>query len=319
MGNAITRGLLRLGCLFACLCLLPVAQAQDAARQPLGDAWWTGPMLANSAGTLPQGHFLLEPYVYDVHTTHGNGYGSLTYIQYGLTDRLTVGLVPTFGYNQVDHGPNSSGVGWGDGSVLAQYRLHQFQEGSWVPTMSVMLQQTLPTGRYDRLGNRPADGLGSGASSTTLQLNTQTYFWMPSGRILRMRLNIGQTWSGSASLNDVSVYGTPQGFHGRARPGDSLLVNAAWEYNMNRHWVLALDLTARHTQGTPIDGIAPQADGMVGPYHARAGSNVTWGIAPAIEYNWSGNLGLLFGVRVLTGGDRVTTSVTPAFALNYVH
>ena len=39
-------------------------------RQSLDDAWWTGPMLAPSANTLPQGHFLIEPYLYDV-TTQG--------------------------------------------------------------------------------------------------------------------------------------------------------------------------------------------------------------------------------------------------------
>jgi hypothetical protein len=39
-----------------------VASAQNpSARQSLDDAWWTGPMLAPSAATLLQGHFLIEP------------------------------------------------------------------------------------------------------------------------------------------------------------------------------------------------------------------------------------------------------------------
>ena len=39
-----------------------VASAQNPSdRQSLDDAWWTGPMLAPSAATLPQGHFLIEP------------------------------------------------------------------------------------------------------------------------------------------------------------------------------------------------------------------------------------------------------------------
>ena len=49
------------------------AEAQQEAsppssvvRQSLDDAWWTGPMLAPSAATLPRGHFLIEPYLYDV-------------------------------------------------------------------------------------------------------------------------------------------------------------------------------------------------------------------------------------------------------------
>lgn len=47
-----------------------------------------------------------------------------------------------------------------------QYRLTQFQRGSWVPTFSINLQESLPVGRYDRL-QRPSDGFGSGAWTTT--------------------------------------------------------------------------------------------------------------------------------------------------------
>lgn len=295
------------------------ASPVEVARQPLGDAWWTGPMLANSAGTLPQGHFLLEPYLYDVNGPGTHSYGSLTYMQYGVTDHLTMGVIPTFGYNQVDHGPNSSGVKWGDLAVMAQYRFHQFEEGSWVPTMSVMLQQNFPTAPYDRLGHRPANGFGAGANSTMLALNTQTYFWMPNGRILRMRMNFAYTWSGSADLHDVSVYGTPESFRGHAGPGDAFQWNAAWEYSVNQNWVLALDLTWRHVQGTPVRGTTLEPDGGRMPLDYHIGSSGTWGIAPAIEYNISASLGMLLGVRVLTGGFNTHTTVTPAIALNYVH
>src|SRR5271154_5096031 len=50
-------------------------------RQKLGEAWWTGPMLANNASTLPRGHFLVEPYLYDVISPHTNGFGSLPPIE----------------------------------------------------------------------------------------------------------------------------------------------------------------------------------------------------------------------------------------------
>ena len=113
-----------------------LARAQQAAvsspivHQPLNDAWWTGPILAPSANTLPPGHALIEPYLYDVisqgfydssgarHSTpHVNGFGSLTYINYGLANRFTVGLIPVFGYNQVSHGPDSTHIDVGDLTV----------------------------------------------------------------------------------------------------------------------------------------------------------------------------------------------------------
>ena len=128
-------------------------------------------MLANYASTLPRGHFLVEPYLYDVISAHSNGFGSLTYIEYGLANRFTVGLIPTFGYNKVSDGLSSSGVGLGDVTVLAQYRLTQFHEHHSLPTISFMAQETFPSGKYDQLGVHPgSDGFGAGAYTATLAL-----------------------------------------------------------------------------------------------------------------------------------------------------
>lgn len=292
--------------------------AVSMERQALEDAWWTGPMLANSAATLPRGHFLVEPYLYDVKSTRADGFGSLTYLLYGVTDRLTVGVVPVFGYNRVEGAPDSSAIGLGDASVQAQYRLTEFREGHGLPTISLMLQQTLPTGRYDRL-SRASDGLGGGARTTTLQLNTQTYFWMPSGRILRMRLNASRSWSGWAGLADRSVYGTDNGFRGAARPGRSWFVNAAWEYSLSRRWVLAMDLTWRRTGGTHLHGSDAYGTAAPVPVRRIGRDSVALGVAPALEYNISPRLGLLLGARILTGGHGTPTTITPALALNYVH
>lgn len=285
-------------------------------RQSLDDAWWTGPMLANSAATLPRGHFLIEPYVYDASSPHADSFGSLTYMLYGLTDRLTIGLVPVLGYNRVHGRGDSSGIGPGDVSVQAQYRLTEFHEGSALPTISLMLQETLPTGKYDRLGQRPGDGLGSGATTTTLQLNTQTYFWLANGRLLRMRFNVAQSFSSRAQVLDASVYGTAEGFRGHARPGRSFYVNAAWEYSLSRRWALALDVTYRRSRGTRVDGYDAGLPAM--PVRRNSGPSEAFGLAPAIEYSWNANLGLLFGTRLITGRSTVTT-ITPALALNYVH
>ena len=95
----------------------------SVARQSLEDAWWTGPLLANSANTLPRGHFLVETYIYDVIGPHSHALGSRTYVEYGVADKLTVGVIPIFGYNKVDTGTSSAGIRFGDISLLAQYRL----------------------------------------------------------------------------------------------------------------------------------------------------------------------------------------------------
>jgi hypothetical protein len=328
------RRLDRTRCFIACGALLwcgfsAAAPAQAAAfvtnaaspapfRQSTDDALWTGPMLANSAATLPHGHFLIEPYLYDVSSSGSDGFGSLTYMLYGVTDRLTAGLVPVFGYTRVEGGPNASGVGLGDVSLLAQYRLTQFPAESSLPTVSIQLQETLPSGRYDRLGERPANGQGGGAYVTTLALNTQTWFWLPNGRILRMRFNVSQSFARMASVEGVSVYGTGEDFHGHARPGNATFVDAAWEYSLTRNWVLAVDLTWRHARSARVTGHDFSGTTAI-PVRNDSGTSSAFGLAPAIEFNWNPHVGLLAGVRVITGGYNTARSVTPALALNMVY
>lgn len=303
------------------------AQAPAAPRQSLADAWWTGPMLANSAATLPRGHYLIEPYLYDVRTTgtfdrngdrhragRSHGYGSLTYMTYGVTDTFSLSLIPTFGYNDPAQGQGSSGIGMGDLSIHGQYRLTQFQPGHWLPTIAIALQQTLPTGKYDRLGERASDGLGSGANTTQFGIYSQTCFWMPNGRILRMRLNAMKAFSDRVDVADESVYGTADGFRGSARPGASLVVNAAWEYSITRRWVLALDAVYRRTGATHVSGV--DSAGMATRFDS--GSSRSFALAPAIEYNLSANIGVLFGVRAVVAGRNTAAHVTPAIAVNIV-
>jgi hypothetical protein len=305
-----------------------VASEDGPPRQSLDDAWWTGPILAASASTLPVGHFLVEPYVFDV-VSYGrydadgerrasedvHTFGSLTYILYGLADRFTVGLIPTFAY--VD-GPNdfdSSGVRVGDLTLQAQYRLTQYREGGRMPTLSFVLQQTLPTGKHDRLGDQPADGVGGGAASTTLALFSQYYFWAPSGRILRSRLNFAYTLSDDTPVNDVSVYGTEAGFSGRARPGDSWSVTLAGEYSVTRNWVLALDLLYQHNDRTNLSGVETGAV----PVREYAPTSWRFGVAPAIEYNFSSRVGVIVGARWFGAGSNTEASFTPVAAINMVY
>ena len=313
-----------------------LARAQQAAvsspivHQPLNDAWWTGPLLAPSANTLPPGHVLIEPYLYDVisegfydssgrrHSTpHANGFGSLTYINYGLANRFTVGLIPVFGYNQVSQGPNSTHIDVGDLTVQGQYRLHLFHEGSWMPTTSIAVQEVIPSGNYDKLGERPNDGLGGGAFTTTFCFYTQSFFWMPNGRILRARFNVTQSISRQVNVQDVSVYGTSQGFRGHASPGAALFVDLAGEYSITRRWVLAFDGTFHHQYSTAVMGYNVSDPDLT--TLLNSGSSQAFALAPAIEYNFNSRVGVIVGTRLFPAGKNTPNSITPVIAINIVH
>jgi hypothetical protein len=301
--------------------------ANEVDRQSLDEAWWTGPIVAAGAATLPQGRMLIEPYVFDAITrgrydSDGNyrptdtvhSFGSLTYILYGVTDAFTAGVIPTFGFNDVSNGEDSSGIGVGDVTLQAQFRLSQFDANRHMPTSSLVLQQTLPTGQYDRLGTRPSDGLGAGAYTTLLAVHSQYYFWMPNGRILRTRLNVAYAMSDSVDVTDTSVYGTSEGFRGQADPGDTFSLYSAYEYSVTRNWVLALDVFYQHDASTSVRGTDQQ-----GPFAAESGSAWRFGVAPAIEYNFTSRVGVIVGARWFAAGRNTSASVTPVAAINMVY
>jgi len=302
------------------------ASAATPDRQGLDEAWWTGPLLASGASTLPKGRALIEPYLYDAKpygVIDGDGrrhsapdtdsFGSQTYLLYGVTDTFTAGLIPRFGYRRTGAG-SSSGVQLGDLTLQGQVRLTEYREGGRLPTISLVVQETLPLGRHDKLDTRPHDGFGSGAYATSVGLNSQTYFWTPNGRILRTRLNLAYARSGHAKVRGMSVYGTPAGFSGRARPGDSFNVDVAFEYSLTRKWVAAMDIGYQRDASTRVLGT--KADGA--DFDQRAPISQALILAPAVEYNFNPALGVIAGARIIPAGRNTTASVTPVIAVNYV-
>lgn len=237
------------------------SSARAEELQSPDDAWWTGPMLAASAATLPEGHVLAEPYLYDAMSPRENAYRSWTYLLYGVTDRFTLGMIPVFGLNSIS-GRRTGSPQIGDLTLQAQYRLAQSGPGGWMPTLSAVVKESLPSGKRDELG--------SGIYSTSVGLYAQESFWLPNGRILRMRLDLEDS----------------------TRPGNVLSADLAFEYSLTREWVLALDVV--HD------------------------SDRAWAFAPAIEYNWRADIGVLVGVRAMPAGPNNPPSLTPAVALNMV-
>jgi Putative MetA-pathway of phenol degradation len=311
--------------------LLGISATAFAEQETLDEAWFTGPMLAPNAATLPQGHVLLEPYLYDLISNghfdndggrHSGPYehdvGSQGYLLYGLTDRITAGIIPRFSYNEPAGAPNSSHPSIGDVTLQAGYALTRYLPDEAWPATALVVQLTMPTGRYDRL-RRASDGLGAGAWTGALAFYSQDYLWLPNGRILRVRLDLTYAVSSSVGLRDESVYGTPLGFRGRARPGNGFTADAAAEYSLTSRWVLAFDVVYQRNARARVSGVVtrPEAGAPEG-FASDSGPAYSIAFAPAIEYNWNSRIGTLLGVRIIEIGRNTSASLTPAIALNMV-
>ena len=305
---------------------------ESIVRETPSDGWWTGPLFATTASTLPQGYLDLEPFLSDA-VPYGN-FGpnwstrnalqskttnvpaTLTVeplIEYGITDDLTAFLDPTVGLG-------NTGNAVGDTSVMLQHRLTTFHEHSIIPAMSLALRETFPTGQYDQL--RTANGgLGAGAYQTTVALNSQYYFWDFRGRLLRTRFDLSYSFADRpVDLRGISVYGTRAGFSGVVRPADSFTINTSLEYSLTQKLVPALDIIYTHDASTRISGTAliPSAfAALINTVRTRSSSSDAVTLAPALEMSWSRTGGIIIGVADTFAGRNINATVTPIVAVNF--
>jgi hypothetical protein len=120
------------------------------------------------------------------------------------------------------------------------------------------------------------------------------------------------------AVQDVSVYGTAQGFRGYAKPGSSVFFDLAGEYSLTQRWGLALDTTYQYQGNTSVAGSTITNSGPT-PFQHNSGTSDAFGLAPAIEYNCSRSIGVLLGVRLISVARNTSATVSPVLAVNFVH
>ncbi|WP_162875526.1 transporter [Sphingomonas crusticola] len=305
----------------------------DKAAQD-GEIWLTGSLFSNTAATLPKGHILIEPYLYDSITTGSfsaagsrsaqpvqHGVRQLTLILYGLTDRLTLGALPQFGYNDTSALSGRSRVGFGDLPLRVQYKINDFTAGRFMPTVSVAFDLILPTGAYQNLGSFAPNALGTGAHTARLATYLQRNFPIPGIRTLRARLNISYSISSRPSVAGRSSYATPPRFRGQARLGDAFSLLAATEFSLTQNWAVALDYIYARAGKTVISGDAATRTGAPEGYVSYRRifpRSESFELAPAVEYNLSSRVGLIAGASISLWGRNSPAGIRPAIALNTV-
>jgi hypothetical protein len=271
------------------------------------DARWTGPLLASNAETLPQGHVYTEPYFFDGISGGDHHPGTSGFYQYGLLDNWTVGIQPFFSVGTQRYNRE---VAIGDFKLLSQVRLSHFTPQHRVPSVALVTNLILPTGKHDHL-DALKQGHGSGSFAPEIGINVQQYFLLGNGRLLRARINLLKDFPLRHGVSGRSVFGTDAGFHGHAKPGSKTTVILGAEYSLSKEWVLAFDVERDQWGKTKVTG----RDGSGRPVSQTSPKSWNIGFAPAVEYNWSDRAGAIFGVWIVPRGHNTQSSVTPAIAI----
>ncbi|MGY2736933.1 hypothetical protein ACVWYO_004607 [Sphingomonas sp. UYP23] len=286
------------------------------------DQWFTGTLEAPSPA-LPKADLLVvKPFViftrtdgaYDSKgeyhsTSDSDTFKTVVLMKYGITDRLSIQALPSIAH--VDGG-NSHYTGLGDLPIEAEYRINDENNKTGFPSVTVAAGLNLPTGKYDDL-QTSSSGFGGGALTLKEQVLLQSLFDTPGGHPMRLRAYAAAYQPlGTASVDNISAYGTGQGFTGRVNPGASVVLGVGGGFAFDQRWVVAMDLVYKSARGFQLDGNDP-VDGLV---HSESGRRSTTSFAPALEYNLSGHLGIIAGVDFSIAGHNSTSYFAPQFAVS---
>jgi hypothetical protein len=274
--------------------------------------WFTGPLLAPTPINMKPGHPAIEPTV-TLFNTYGR-YNSnwklkkqdniwainpLVDFQFGITNNLGIETLVSF-ISNFKNGKSASH--FQDTTVLFGYQVSNDIKGSWVPDFRLILQETFPTGKYQKLdpGKEGIDSTGFGSFQTGPVLVFRKLFYLPHS-FFSLRWSIGYLFPSTVKVKGFNTYGGGYGTEGKVKPGQTLTAFLSGEYSINQRWVLAFDtefLAQRKSHFTGKNGVNDIGEMA----STNLPSSVQISFAPEVEYNFSQSSGLLAGVWFTVAG-----------------
>ena len=212
----------------------------------------------------------------------------------GLLNGLDFQVNPQVYFNETE-GAHYSNIG--DLPIALNIQLLSSQMQDPWPNMKLSLKANVPIGKYEHLhaDKKGTDAIGAGSWLPAGTLATSK-LWNTSGiHYLEAKLAITYQIGTAVLVKGLNSYGGSNNTRGFVYPGNSLSVDAAVEYNLTQRWALACDLYYAHSNKTRFSGNSGTfSDGS--PAKMTSYAKEKWSLAPAVEYAWSKNIGLIAGV-----------------------
>jgi len=288
--------------------------------------WFTGPLLAPSGHVIPVGHINFEPYFFvnvdtGTYNSHWksqsapNFYNLATqlFTQVGIFNRVDFGFTPQFSWNHVS---GASHWEFNDMPVVFDVQLLYDTPDTWAPAIKFSLRGTIPFGNYQKLNpqKKETDIGGSGNWNPGVGLTFSRLFHFSELHYLAARWAFIYTVPNAVYVKGYNAYGGGFGTRGKVYPGPSFFSDIGLEYSLSQNWALALDIVYAHNNHTRFKGRRGCTDGMLNSVGGP--SSESFSLAPAFEYNWSENYGLIAGVWFSIAGRNTAEFVNGVIAIN---
>lgn len=292
--------------------------------------WLTGPLLAPSSVTISQGSWNIQGYVLATASSGdynpdwslvkspvfwSNSYELL--IQTGLLPGFGVQIVPGASWNYTQHRGT-----WtvSDLPFIVNIQLYDdgFNPNHWMPSVKLVLEEVFPLGKYDGLDPLAlgTDAGGTGSWVTGFGIVFGKLIHLKNVHFLNILLNLQYNIPSAVQLRGMSIYGGGAGARAKYFPGQNFFFDLAFELTLAQRWALAVDFVGAYFAKPHFSGSAGfNPDGS--PAYFSQNSAIQYSIAPALEYNWSANFGLIAGVWLTVAGRNSEQFCGGVFSLNY--
>lgn len=283
---------------------LDQAEANFERAKKIFDPWYTGPLITPSASMMPPKVINYQPYIF-VQDNYRHFNKSRTakpmpnliqlitwqIFQTGITSWMDAIVVVQGTENWQSH---KNGGSFGDMTFTIGWPL--LLQSLWAPQIKLSLKETFPTGSFNHLSKNglALDGVGMGSYQTTVSLTFSKLFFWDYAHPLNSRFYLGYTIPTTVHVGGFNVYGGGFGTRGKVHPGNNLSADLGLEWSLTQPWVLALDIVYSYTNRSKFVG-KPGRTATGTRASVGLGSSDNLSLAPAIEYNWNENLGVIAG------------------------
>lgn len=298
------------------------------SKAVIAEPWFTGPIIASFGKTIPSGHTNIEIYAFYIDNIgiYNNNWKStslsgninsvgLAFISHGLTNFLDVQFALPYSYNRFKHRHSNH---LNDTSIELGIQLLKQNESKWLPNIRLAIQQIFPNGNFRELNPLldGSDATGLGSYQTKFTFNFQHLIHLSELHYLRTRLALSYTYAANAELRGVSAYGGRMDTLGGIQPGNLKSFNLAEELTLTQNWVAVMEAYLVQRQATHFHGNpGTNPNGSLAQVGSAALAQIT--LAPAIEYNFSDNMGLIAGPWFSVKGKNSFQFISYVIALNY--
>lgn len=285
--------------------------------------WFTGPLLTPSPVNVPKGHTNFEPYLFVVSFDgkYDNNWKRTkkahlwnTYfqpsLQIGVLDFLEVDLYPNIFANFASGARDWL---WGDLLFSFCFQLLQTKRplDEWNTALRIELRGVIPFGPYQKLNPKDkGTGIGGqGSWDPGVSIDWGNIFYLGSGHFLSWRTSFIYTVPNPVKVQGLSAYGGDERTLGTVYPERSFLISSGMELSLTQNWVVVMEAQALWGGKQRFKGITTL------PLSSPPTALVS--ISPAIEYNWSSKIGIIFGPWLTLTGRNTLSFSGGIFAFNY--